>query len=115
VVYSASTQQVLPSSCWRYYEYPDNFDYITVVRVKQNGSADSILTFDNARLECLGKWNGQAASCVGWFSHSCNMKYLGTSDPIRTVSGPEAEKLAGKFKRPGRRLDFGVGYGEGLS
>ena len=84
-VYSASTQQVLPASCWRYYDYPDNFDYITVLRVKQNGSDSNIYTFDKAGLECLGKWNGQAASWTGWLSHSCNKKYLGTTNPIRTV------------------------------
>ncbi len=84
-VYAASTKKVLPAACWRNYDFPGPHDYITVIRVLQNGSDSSIYTFDKPGLECLGKWIGNGASWVSWLSHSCNKKYLGTDDPIRTV------------------------------
>lgn len=84
-VYAASKKQALPESCWRYYDYPDQYDYITVVRVLQDGKDSSIYTFDKAGLECLGKWNGNGANWLGWFGHNCNKKYINTNGPIRTL------------------------------
>ena len=85
VVYAASKKQTLPQDCWRHYNYPDEYDYITVVRILQNGSDNGIYTFDKAGLECLGKWNGKVASWLGWFNHGCYKKYFGSTERIRTV------------------------------
>jgi hypothetical protein len=84
-VYAASKNQVLPSACWRYYNYPDQYDYITVVRVLQDGSASGIYTFDKPGLECLGKWNGKGARWLGWLGHNCQKKYVNTGGDIKTV------------------------------
>ncbi len=84
-VYAASKKMALPADCWRYYDYPDQYDYITVVRVLQDGKDTSIFTFDKPGLECLGKWMGNGASWLSWLSHSCNKKYSNTNGPIRTV------------------------------
>jgi hypothetical protein len=84
-VYVASTKKVLPASCWRYFNFPDQHDYITVIRVLQDGSDTGIYTFDKPGLECLGKWNGKGANWLGWFGHNCNKKYINTGGDIRTV------------------------------
>ena len=84
-VYTASTKQVIPESCWRYYNYSDAYDYITVVRVLQDGSDSSIYVFDKPGLACLGEWVGKGANWFNWLSHSCQKKYINTGGTIRTV------------------------------
>ncbi|MFK7992639.1 MAG: hypothetical protein AB8B87_00780 [Granulosicoccus sp.] len=84
-IYSASTEQALPSDCFRYYNYPDAYDYITVVRVLQNGSDSGIYTFDKAGLACLGEWTGKGRGWFNWLSKGCYKVYSNTGGTIRTV------------------------------
>ena len=84
-IYSASAEQVLPSDCFRYYDYADAYDYITVVRVLQDGSDNSIYTFDKAGLECLGKWIGKGPNWFHWLNKGCYKVYSNTGGTIRTV------------------------------
>lgn len=85
MVYDASKNLNIPSSCWRYYNLGGGTNWITVLRVKQNGSDGAVYTFDKAGLECLGKWNGNKASWTGWLAYGCNKKYSNTGGTIRTV------------------------------
>lgn len=84
-VYSASTSKVLPSDCFRYYNYSDSYDYITVVRVLQGGSDQQIYTFDEPGLACLGQWTGSGRSWFSWLNKNCQKKYINTGETIRTV------------------------------
>ncbi|NOX43696.1 MAG: hypothetical protein GXP19_08215 [Gammaproteobacteria bacterium] len=85
MVYDASKNVDIPSACWRNYDLGGGTNWITVLRVKQNGSDNGVYTFDKAGLECMGKWNGKNASWTSWLSHNCNKKYINTGDHIRTV------------------------------
>ncbi len=84
-VFDASKKLDIPSACWRAYALGGGTNWITVLRVKQDGSDDGVYTFDKAGLECLGKWNGKSASWTAWLSRSCNKKYSNTGGDIRTV------------------------------
>ncbi len=84
-IYSASTDEVLPSDCFRYYDYSDAYDYITVVRVLQDGSDNAIFIFDKAGLECVGNWVGKTRNWFGWLSKGCHKVYSNTGGTIRTV------------------------------
>jgi len=85
VIYQASTKVVIPSSCWRYYNYPGKDDYITVVRITQGSHGDdSIYTFDKEGLGCLGQWVGKTG-LFSWFGKGCEKRYINTGEPIRTV------------------------------
>lgn len=85
LIYSASVEQALPSDCYRYYNYSDAYDYITVVRVLQDGSDTSIYTFDKAGLACLGEWIGKGPSWFNWLNKNCHKVYSNTGNTIRTV------------------------------
>jgi hypothetical protein len=84
-IYSAGKKVVIPDACWRYYNYPDGANYITVIRIKQNGSDGSVFTFDKAGLECMGSWIGSTANWFGWLGKNCEKKYINTGGTIRTV------------------------------
>ena len=83
IIYSASTEQALPDDCYRDFGYPDGYDYITVVRVLQNGSSDAIVTFDKDGLSCLGEGIGKGASWFNW--NSCYKVNPNTGSATRTV------------------------------
>lgn len=84
-IYSASTETALPADCYRYFNYPDDYDYITVVRVLQGGSSNAIYTFDKAGLECLGKLIGEGVNWFHWLNKGCHKVYSNTGSTIRTV------------------------------
>lgn len=85
VVYSASTKESLPSDCFRYYNYSDAYDYITVIRVLQDGSDSAIYTFDKSGLACLGEWIGKGPNWFHWLGKGCHRVYSNTGNIIRTV------------------------------
>jgi len=68
-----------------YHNYPDAYDYITVVRVLQGGSNSAIYTFDKAGLACLGEWIGKGPTWFNWLTKGCNKVYSNTGNTIRTV------------------------------
>jgi hypothetical protein len=82
-VYAASIKKALPANCWRYYNYPDQYDYITVIRVLQDGKDNTVFTFDKAGLACLGEKIGMSISWSGGLS--CIKRYSNTNKPIHTV------------------------------
>ncbi len=84
-IYVASTEKALPADCFRYYDYSGAYDYITVVRVLQNGSNNNIYTFDKAGLACLGEWIGKGPNWFSWLNKGCYKKYSNTGNTIRTV------------------------------
>lgn len=84
-IYHAGKQVVIPSSCWRYYNYSDGTNYITVVRITQGSlGQNSIYTFDKNGLACLGEWVGKNGF-FGWFGKRCEKRYINTNNPVRTV------------------------------
>ncbi len=85
IIYSASTEQALPTECYRYYNYSDEYDYITVVRVLQDGSDEAIYTFDKTGLECVSEWIGKSRNWFSWLSKGCHQVYSNTGGTIRTV------------------------------
>ena len=83
-IYSASTALVLPTECYRNYPQfsDDDYDWITVVRVSQEGSG--MLTFDQAGLACLGEWVGKERNWFSWLNYNCNKRYS-SGDAYRHV------------------------------
>ncbi|MFK7893497.1 MAG: hypothetical protein AB8B63_21960 [Granulosicoccus sp.] len=84
-IYSASTEESLPVDCFRHYDYPDAYDYITVIRVLQDGSNSEIYTFDKSGLACLGEWIGKGPNWFHWLSKGCHRVYSNSGNIIRTV------------------------------
>lgn len=80
--YVASGQHSIPQDCWRYYNYPDQYDYITAVRVKV-GSQTTFNVFDKAGLACLGEAVGTAASFSAW--SGCEKRYSNTNGQIHNL------------------------------
>lgn len=85
VIYSASTNESLPPDCFRYYDYADEYDFITVIRVLQDGSDSAVYTFDKSGLACLGDWTGAGRNWFHWLSKGCHRVYTNTGGVIRTV------------------------------